>query len=296
MAASVSLVSNAVITIIKLAGGVLLDSSVLIADGLHNAGDVVASIATFGSMRISRYPADEDHPYGHGKAEVLGAAFVAVVLALAALLMGGHAIAALLQPPPTAHWLALGAALLSLVWKQCLYAYTMRVGRKLASKGLIATAYDHLADVYASLAAVVGIGVGLIGVRIGYATLGYADPVAGLVVSLLVVKLAYKMGKESVDILMEKAVPGEQLTAYAELVKNVSPVKRIDRLRARELGTHVFVDVRASVPGELTIQEGHNIAKRIQHTLRASRPEIDEVLIHLNPWYEESGERPHPME
>jgi cation diffusion facilitator family transporter len=293
-AAWISLVSNVLITIMKLVGGTLLKSSVLIADGVHNAGDVVATVATFGSMRISRNPADEDHPYGHGKAEVLGAAFVAVVLALAAVLMGYHAVHAFFEPAPTAHFLALAAALLSLVWKQSLYAYTMRIGKQLSSKGLIATAYDHLADVYASAAAVIGIGLGLLGQWLNVRWLGYADPAAGFIVSLLVMKLAYEMGKESVDILMEKAVPSEQLTAYAELVRKVDPVKRIDRLRARELGTHVFVDVRASVPGDLTIRQGHEIVRRIQQSIHEARPEVEEVLIHLNPWYEASPPDYHP--
>ncbi|MFC0213148.1 cation diffusion facilitator family transporter [Paenibacillus chartarius] len=289
-AAWISLVSNVVLTLMKLIGGFFLRSSVLIADGIHNAGDVVATVATFGSMRISRNPADEDHPYGHGKAEVLGAAFVAVVLAAAAIYMAYHALEALFEPPPPAHYLALGAAIVSLVWKQWLYTYTMKLGRELSSKGLIATAYDHLADVYASIAAVIGIGVGLVGGWTGYPILGYADPIAGFAVSLLVLKLAYEMGKESIDVLMEKAVPAEQLKAYAELVRQVPSVKRIDRLRARELGTHVFVDIRASVPEHMTIREGHNVVKHIQQTIRSSRPEVDEVLIHLNPWSHDSNE------
>lgn len=284
-AAWISLISNVVITIIKITLGLLLGSSVLIADGVHNAGDVVAAAATYGSMRISRKTADDDHPYGHGKAEVLGAAFVAVVLVLAAAMMGYHAVMAMFEPAPTAHLLALGAAFLSLIWKQALYVYTMRVGRRLSSKGLIATAYDHLADVYASIAAVVGIGVGLAGQLFGIPALGYADPIAGLLVSLLVLKLAFEIGKEAIDILMEKNVPAEQLDAYAELVRQVPAVKRIDRLRARELGTHVLVDVRASVPGDLTIREGHDIVRRIQQSIRENRSEVDEVLIHLNPWY-----------
>lgn len=295
-AAWVSLISNASITVIKLAAGTLLQSSVLIADGVHNAGDVVATVAALGSMRISRNPADEDHPYGHGKAEVLGAAFVSVILAFAAALMGYHAVHAFFAPAPTAHLLALAAALLSLVWKQSLYVYTMRIGKRLSSKGLIATAYDHLADVYASGAAVIGIGLGWTGQHFGARWLGYADPAAGFLVSLLVLKLAYEMGKDAVDILMEKNVPPEQLTAYAELVRKVETVKRIDRLRARELGTHVFVDVRASVPGDLTIRQGHDIARSIQKSIRESRPEVEEVLIHLNPWYEYEAAPPdsHP--
>jgi cation diffusion facilitator family transporter len=154
---------------------------------------------------------------------------------------------------------------------------------------LIATAYDHLADVYASIAAVVGIGLALIGETFGIHYLSYGDPLAGIIVSILVLKLAYHMGRESFDVLMEKAVSQEKLDEYSSLVNSVSGVRRIDRLRAREHGHYILVDVRVSVPAELSIQEGHDITKEIKNAIMDTHSDVDEVLIHLNPWYEESA-------
>ncbi|MEF3304547.1 cation diffusion facilitator family transporter [Paenibacillus sp. GYB003] len=285
LAVWISLISNIVLTALKLIVGLLANSQVLIADGVHNAGDVIATMAALSSMRISKRPADEDHPYGHGKAEVLGSGIVAFILVIAALYIGYHAVLAFFEEPGHASVLALAAAVVSLIWKQWLYVYTMRIGKKENSKGLIATAYDHLADVYASVAAVIGIALALAGDHYGIHLLSYGDPAAGLIVSILVLKLAWHMAQEAMDILMEKAVSADKLNEYTTLVRSIPEVKRIDRIRAREHGHYILVDVRVSVPGELSIQQGHDISRSIKKAIMDRHQEVDEVLIHLNPWY-----------
>lgn len=285
LAVWISLLSNVALTGLKLIVGFFANSQVLIADGVHNAGDVIASAAALSSMRISKRPADEDHPYGHGKAEVLGSGIVAVILVLAALYIGYHAVLAFFHEPGEASMIALAAAFVSVVWKQALYVYTIKIGKKENSKGLIATAYDHLADVYASIAAVLGIGLALIGDYYQIHFLAYGDPAAGIIVSILVLKLAWHMAQEAVDILMEKAVSADKLNEYTAIVKSVPQVKRIDRIRAREHGHYVLVDVRVSIPGEMSIQQGHDIARSIKNAIKDRHQEVDEVLIHLNPWY-----------
>lgn len=147
-----SFISNIVLTAIKLIVGLVFNSPVLVADGVHNAGDVVATGAALSSMRISKQPPDQDHPYGHGKAEVVGAGIVAIILGLAAVYMAYHSVMVLFDPPQETTVIALIAAAFSLIVKQLLYRYTMSIGKRLKSNGLIATAYDHLADVYASIA------------------------------------------------------------------------------------------------------------------------------------------------
>ncbi|OXM83525.1 cation diffusion facilitator family transporter [Paenibacillus rigui] len=285
----ISLISNVVLTAIKIIVGLVFHSQVLLADGVHNAGDVIATFASLTSMRISQRPADEDHPYGHGKAEVLASAVVAIIMIAAALYIAYEAIGAFFEEPVKASYIALGAAVISFVWKMVLYVYTIRIGKRMNSKGLMATAYDHLADVYASIAAVVGIGLALIGETYGIHYLSYGDPLAGIVVSILVLKLAVHMGHEAFDVLMEKNIAQEKLDEYAKLIQSVPEVKRIDRLRAREHGHYILVDARLGVPGELTIQQGHDISRKIKQQIMSSHPDVDEVLIHLNPWYAEDN-------
>lgn len=286
-----SLISNIVLTVMKLTVGLLFGSQVLIADGVHNAGDVFATAAALVSMMISKRPPDEDHPYGHGKAEVIGAGIVAVVLVLAALYMGYHSVMAMMEPPHKATLLVLIAAAVSLVWKQWLYVYTMRIGKNTNSSGLIATAYDHLADVYASLAAVIGIALAMLGEHYNIHFLKYGDPFAGIIVAYFVLKLAIQMGKTSVDVLMEKNIDEVSMEQISELVKSIPEVKRIDRIRGREHGHYIIVDVRVGIPAELSVQEGHDISREIKRVIQAQNPMVEEVLVHLNPWYMENTQK-----
>lgn len=283
----ISLISNIVLTILKIVVGTLFHSPVLLADGYHNAGDVIASGAALTSMRISKRPADEDHPYGHGKAEVISSAIVGIILIIAALYIAYESITAFFHEPEKASLIAFFTAIISLVWKLILYVYTIKIGKKTNSKGLIATAYDHLADVYASIAAVLGIGLALVGELTTIHILTYGDPIAGIIVTILVFKLAYGMLLEAIDTLMEKSVSRDTLDNFASLILTIPEVKRIDRLRAREHGHYVLVDLRVSVPGGLTIQEGHDIIRKIKKTIMEKHPNVEEVLIHLNPWYED---------
>lgn len=281
----ISLISNVLLTMLKIIVGLLVNSQVLIADGIHNAGDVVATIAALISTMVSQKPADEDHPFGHGKAEVIASGIVAIILAIAGLLMIYKSIEALLVPAAEASLIALIAAIVSLVWKQSLYIYCIRIGKQQNSKGLIATAKDHLADVYASIAAVLGIGAALLGEHYHIPFTEYGDPIAGIVVSYFVMKLAYEMGRESIDILMEKNISAEQLDRLTAIVRSIPQVKRIDRIRAREHGHYIIIDLRVSIPNQLTVQQGHDISREIKYSIMNNYPNVEEVMIHLNPWH-----------
>ncbi|MGG4499213.1 cation diffusion facilitator family transporter [Brevibacillus reuszeri] len=282
----ISLISNVVLTALKVIVGVIFNSQVLIADGIHNAGDVIATFAALTSSQVSKKPADEEHPYGHGKAEVIASGIVAIILVLAALLMVYKSIEALLVPANEASIIALVAAFISLVWKQGLYVYCMRLGIAQKSKSLIATANDHLADVYASIAAVVGIGVALIGDHYDIPFTQYGDPIAGIIVSYFVLKLAFEMGKESIGVLMEKSLPFAELMKLEDIVRSIPQVMRIDRIRARDHGHYVMVDIRVSISNDLTIKEGHDISRLIKDTIKREMKDVEEVLVHLNPWFD----------
>lgn len=285
LAGWISLISNILLTIVKIIVGTIFNSPVLLADGYNNAGDVVASAATLTSLRISQRPADEDHPYGHGKAEVISSAIVAIIIGIAAIYIAYESVQTFFTTPEKASIIAFITAMVSIFVKLILYLYTIRIGKQLNSKGLMATAYDHLADVYASLAAVIGIGLALVGDRYDIMILSYGDPIAGIIVAILVLKLSYEMGQEALGILMERSVAPERLEHFTALILSVPEVRRIDRLRAREHGHYVLVDLRVSVDGHLTIQEGHDIIRTIKDKIMVAYEDVDEVLIHLNPWY-----------
>jgi len=282
----ISLICNIALTAIKVIVGYIFNSTALLADGIHNGGDVIASLVTLSSMKVAHQPADDDHPYGHGKAEDIASALIALILAIAGFYLIYESIHALFRPANHASIWAFFVALISLIVKSFLYFYTIRLGKKSKSKSLIATAYDHLADVWASLAATVGIGTTFLGNIFNIPYTMYGDPIAGIIVSLLIITVSVEIGIKSINVLMESSVSSKQIETYTKMIDAFPEVKHIDRLRAREHGNYILIDVRISVPGTLTIQEGHNITRQIRDTIMTKDTNVEEVLIHLNPWYE----------
>lgn len=282
----VSLISNFLLTLIKIACGMLFYSTALIADGVHNGGDVIASIAAIGSMKLSNHPADLDHPYGHGKAEDVSTAFIGVLLIAAAAFLIYTAIRSLFGPVSEVSIWALSAALVSTGWKWLLYLYTHHAATNYHSKSLAATAADHLADIFASFAAAVGLTIGWAGktLNIPYAYL--SDPVAGIVVSLLVLRIAIKMMVRSTNVLMESSVDKTRQEEYRQVFLSFPQVKAIDILRAREHGNSILIDAQIRLPASLSIQEGDDITEAIRGRMMQQFPDVEEVLIHINPWYE----------
>lgn len=282
----VSLVSNFLLTLIKIACGMLFHSTALIADGVHNGGDVIASIAAIGSMKLSNHPADLDHPYGHGKAEDVSTAFIGVLLIAAAAFLIYTAIKSLFGPSSDVSIWALSAALVSTAWKWILYLYTHHAALACHSKSLAATASDHLADIFASFAAAIGLSIGWIGKMflIPYAHL--SDPIAGIVVSLLVLRIAVKMMIQSTNVLMESSVDETHQEKYREVFLSFPQVKAIDILRAREHGNSILIDAQIRLPASLSIQQGDDITEAIRGRMMQQFPDVEEVLIHINPWYE----------
>ncbi|MFT8871639.1 MAG: cation diffusion facilitator family transporter [Sporolactobacillus sp.] len=285
LVAWVSLVSNFLLTLVKIIFGLFFHSTALIADGVHNGGDVIASIASISSMKLSNQPADLEHPYGHGKAEDVSTAFIAITLIAAAFFLIFDAVRSFFRPEHAVSFWALSAALVSAAWKWLLYRYTSRAADQYHSKSLKATASDHLADIYASFAAALGLSIGWGGkwLHIPYAELG--DPVAGIIVSVLVLRVAIIMIIKATNVLMESSVGEERQKRYADVFLNFSEVKKIDILRAREHGNAILIDAQIRIPASFTIEQGDNLTEDIRRQIMQRFPDVEEVLIHINPWY-----------
>lgn len=286
-AAWVSLVSNLVLTLIKIIFGLIFHSTALVADGVHNGGDVIASIATIGSMKLSNHPADREHPYGHGKAEDISTAFISIILIGAASFLTYEAVKALFGPISSVSIWAFAAAVVSAVWKWFLYVYTKKSADRYHSKSLHATAADHLADIYASIAAALGLGISWIGSILHIPYTHYGDPVAGIVVSILILRIAIIMIIKATNVLMESSVDETEQENYRKVFLSFQEVKKIDILRAREQGNVVLIDAQIRIPASFNIQEGDDLTEAIRTKMLRNYPNVEEVLIHINPWYKD---------
>ncbi|MED4226874.1 cation diffusion facilitator family transporter [Neobacillus cucumis] len=282
----ISVISNILLTFGKLIVGYHGKSDAVFADGIHSAADVFASVIVLLVIKIANKPADKEHPYGHGKAEIIVSGMVGIVLLIVSFYVVYEGIVGFFHPISTPNILAMWVAIVSYGLKEFLYSYSLRVAKVHSSKAIEAIAYDHKADIVASIAAAGGVILSIIGDKLNIHVLLYGDKIASIVVAILIFKIAIEMLKESFDILLERNIDSELMMDYSSIISSFPDVKRIDKIRAREHGHYVLVDLRISIDHEKTIKEGHDLTREIKHELMKKYDNIEEVLIHLNPYYQ----------
>lgn len=277
--------ANVVLMVGKGAVGLLAGSEALFADAIHSAADVVGSLAVIVGLRIARKPPDKEHPYGHGKAELISSAIVALFLLGAGLEVGYSSLRSLFATPHPPALLAAWTALLAIAIKEALFQYTYRLGRYLRSKSLVASAYDHRSDVLSSIAAFVGIVLSVIGRAAHVAWLQHMDAAAGILVALLVLRIGYRIVQDAVQTLMDRTAPVKDLQVYASCIEDTDGVRGIDDLRVRDHGQYVIVDVEISVDAHISVADGHAIAVQVKEHLQSEFARVSDVLVHVNPFY-----------
>ncbi len=260
----------------KLTVGWLSGSQAIAADAINNATDVLGSAAVLLGVKIAQRPADDEHRYGHERAEGVASLVVATIMGLASLEVGRGAVLALISPErgaPAAWslWVALGSAAILLA----VYTYNLRLARHTGSKALEAAAYDHLSDFFIS----VGAAAGILGSQVGWR---WADPLAGLLVAALIARTAWSIGSEAAHMLMDGFADRARIAALEEVVLGVQGVTGVQSLRARLMGSRVHVDVTVLVPSQMSIVEAHAVADRVEEALiRLS--DVREVHVHVEP-------------
>jgi cation diffusion facilitator family transporter len=284
-AALVGVVGNIVLAILKGWAGVVANSRALVADAVHSASDVAGSLAVYIGLKAAKQPPDEDHPYGHGKAENIAAIIVAVLLLIVGFEIGKSSFAAFFEPIDAPKMLAVYVVLISIVVKEAMFRYKYNLGKKIKSDAIIVNAYEHRSDVFSSIAALIGIGGAIFGDYIGVDWLVYLDPVAGLFVAALIIKISWQLGSESIHNTMDHVMHEEDTEEFREVVTSVQGVMKIDSLHAREHGHYVIVDLKISVNPYITVEEGHQIGKDVKAKLLENR-EVQDVFVHINPYSE----------
>lgn len=281
--AMVGIVGNIILAIVKAVVGYIGNSKALMADAVHSGSDVIGSLAVWFGLKAAKQPPDEDHPYGHGKAETISAIIVAVLLAIVGLEIAISSIKAFTEVLEAPSFITIAAVILSIVVKEGMFQYKYRLGKKVNSDAILANAYEHRSDVFSSIAALIGISAAIIGEKIGIDWLVYADPVAGLFVSLFVIKMAWDIGKEAVHMSLDHVLHEEDIIPMREAVLQVDGVKKIGALYAREHGHYVIVDIKVSVDPYITVEEGHSIGKRVKEVLM-EQDNVQNVFVHINPY------------
>jgi len=284
----VGIIVNSILAIIKGIGGFLAGSRALLADALHSASDIVGSIVILFGVKIAAKPPDKEHPYGHGKAENIASIIVALLLVIVGVEISISSAKVFFGERPVApSKIAIVILVISLVIKELLFHYKYYLGKKYSSSALIAEAWHHRSDSLSSLAALIGIIAAIIGEVYEITYLIYGDAVAGILVSIIVIKVGYDLAKDSSLIMMEKVLDKSEITAYKQTVSEIDGILRIDEILARTHGSYVVIDIKVSVNPELTVKQGHDIAKNVKQYLMDNYKEIADVFVHVNPFLED---------
>ena len=281
----VGMTCDVTLSALKIATGIVGRSSAILADGIHSISDTVTDALVYAMVRLSGKGPDERYRYGRGKYETLAAFLISLILVVVALgLMheGAHDVWAAVQGATLErpHNIALIVGIIAVIVKEGLYHYTRLKGRKTGSSALKAYAWHHRADALSTAATLLGVaGAMFLGER-----WRVLDPIAAIAVSVLILVLAYRLGRPAVEELLEVSLPDNEKDTITDIVSQVNGVKAFHNLRTRRNGNLRVVDMHIKVDGDLSVTDSHNITREIERQLSDA---LGEVLtnIHVEPYH-----------
>ncbi len=266
-----------VLAIAKILVGVLAYSQALIADGIHSLSDLATDFMVILAARHASADADEDHPYGHDRIETVASVVLAILLGLVAAGICWDSLERLLssqtQPVPGA--LALVVATISALLKEGVFHYTMRAARAIKSGLLKANAWHSRSDALSSLVVMAGIG----GALMGFA---WADAIAAIAVSFMILQVAWSIGKDGISELIDTGLDAEERRKIHESVLSIDGVRDMHELRTRSMGSAVFADLHIHVPSAVSVSEGHRIGDEVFLQLKRNFDYFTDIVVHVD--------------
>lgn len=278
-------VVNLLLLVLKFMAGVVGHSAAMIADAVHSMSDFVTDVIVIVFVRISNKPQDKGHDYGHGKYETMATVIIGLLLlavGFGLLWTAASSIYAFFvkgESPGEPGMVALIAALVSILFKEGLYRYTVRVGRKVDSQAVVANAWHHRSDALSSVGAAIGIG-GAILLGDGWQVL---DPVAALVVSFFIMKVSVELLVPSVEELLEKSLPDEVEQQIEETLLSFPGVSEPHHLRTRRIGSYYAIEVHVRMDGRMSLEEAHAKTTAIECRLKEMFGRSTLINIHVEP-------------
>lgn len=267
------------LAIVRIVAGVLGNSYASIADGIESTADIIRSLIVWTRLEISALPPDEEHPYGHGKAESVAAIIVSMALLGAAVLLAVQSIREIMVPHHTPARFTLLVLALVIATKETLYRFVFKVGQELTSTAVKGNAWHHRSDALTSAAAFVGIAIALIGGK-GYES---ADDWAALLACGIIGFNGWRIFRAAFGELMDAAVPAETQTTVRREAELIPGVIRVDQCRIRKSGLGLFVDLQVRADRNLTVRQADSIAEGVSRPLNSSQLSIGGVMVHVEP-------------
>lgn len=275
----IGLLINITLSSIKFAAGYFGRSQALIADAIHSLTDTTTDLAVIAGSHFWSRPPDESHPYGHRRLETLVTVFIGLILAAAGIGIGWDAISTLREKdssPPG--WIALYAALISIVTKEVLYRWTAVAGKRIKSPALAANAWHHRTDAISSLPVLVAVGGALI-----FPAWSFLDLVGAVVVSIFIMHAAMKIIWPGISELIDAGAPRDIHKKITDIACNDPGVQEVHKVRTRYISTSIQVDMHIVVDGSISVREGHAIADEVENRIIDGIPNVLDVVIHVDP-------------
>jgi len=275
----VGLSSNVLLAVIKIVTGIFGNSYALLADGIESTLDIFSSVVVLGGIKISKLPADENHPYGHGKAESLAAMTVSLVLVMAGIGIGIKSVLEIMQPHHTPAFFTLVVLIGVIAVKEVLFRFIFSVGESVNSLSIKTEAWHHRSDALTSIAAFIGISIAIIGGK-GYES---ADDWAALAASGIIIFNGLNMLRQAAKEIMDYAPNPETEDTIRSIAGRVAGVAAIEKCRVGKSGLNLFVDIHVEVNGDLPVRDAHFIGHEVKDALMHSSLGIADVLVHIEP-------------
>jgi len=272
---------NAFLMVMKLLAGYFGKSEAVFADGMESACDFIAILSTLIALNVGRKPFDEEHPYGHGKAESISAILVSLLIVATGggiLYLSVRTIMVGVYQEPQV--IAVVAALLTIVIKEALCRYSFRVGDGLGSPAVLAIAKDHRKDALTSVATLIGVSCAFFGFRI-------MDPLAAGITAFFIFHIGYETFITAAHELMDGQPPEEMISAIVSIVEPVDGVEHVHEIRGRRSGQYIIVDLKLDMDPNMSVKRSHGIAVEVKRLIFERFPEVGDVMIHINPHEEE---------
>ena len=274
----VGILGNVLLAAFKLVAGILGKSGAMVSDAVHSISDVFATLVAYFGVLLSKQPEDDDHPYGHERFECVASLVLGIILAVTGLGIGYAGIKNIISrnelEAPTI--LPLIAAVVSIVVKEGMFWYTMYYAKKMDSSAFKADAWHHRSDALSSVGSFIGIGLAKLGFPI-------MDPIASLVICILILKVAYDIIKEAIDKMLDTSCGKEFEQSIRDFVEKQPGVQGIDLLHTRQFGNKIYMDLEIAVDGNIKLVEAHDIAENVHNNVEKEFPNIKHVMIHVNP-------------
>lgn len=268
---------NMLLGFVKLIGGFFWHSHALVADGIHSFSDLFSDVMVLIASHYGSLDADDTHPYGHKRIETAATLLLSLLLILAGAGIAWDALDELIHKTHTKPaFYALPVALFSVIVNEILFHYTHFIGKKIRSELISANAWHHRSDAAASVV----VTIGLIGSYFGFI---YFDALAAVVVAVLIIKMGFEYGWNSVKELVDTAVDTQTLGTIETIIQGVDGVVKIHQLRSRLMGGDVFVDVHILVAPFISVSEGHYIAQHVHRALMKQLDHVKDVTVHVDP-------------